>query len=197
MAIDEVPRQEPPSNPAGSSHTGKFVAVFAVLAMLAIGQIYTISKIGSVRESLETQQAAFQKTMTSQLDQQVIARAASTDDSTSQEIEALRKEAEEANKRSGSTGRQLRKARAVVTQLQVEQRQANEMLQAELAKKADQEQVGSLTQNISATRNDLDSTRQLLDSTRADLGMSRSELGTLIARNGDEIQTLRKLGERD
>jgi hypothetical protein len=50
---------------------------------------------------------------------------------------------------------------------------------------------------VNATRNDLDSTKKLLDTTRSDLGMARSELGTLVARNHDEIETLRKLGDRD
>src|SRR5581483_2192217 len=36
-----------------------------------------------------------------------------------------------------------------------------------------------------------------LDQTRSDLKMARSELGTLIARNHDEIDQLRRLGERD
>jgi hypothetical protein len=36
-----------------------------------------------------------------------------------------------------------------------------------------------------------------LDSTREDLKMARSEMGTLIARNHDEIDQLRRLGERD
>ena len=197
MAIDESPRQEPVIVSSESSHTGKFVAIFIVLALLAVGQLYTMSKIGTVQESLAAEQATFQKTITGQLDQQITARAATTDDATAQEIEALRKDVEEAKKHTGSTGRELRKAKAIVTQLQVDQRQSSEMLQAELAKKADQEQVGTLTENVTATRTDLDSTKTLLDTTRADLGMARSELGTLIARNGDEIQTLRKLGERD
>lgn len=197
MAIDDIPRQEPTQASGPSSHTGKFVAVFGVLAVLALAQLYTISKIGSVRESLETQQAAFQKTMTTQLEQKAASRVEPNDDANAQEFEALRKDVDEAKKRSGSTGRELRKARAVVTQLQVEQRQSSELLQSELAKKADQEQVGTLSQNVSATRTDLDSTRTLLDSTRADLGMARSELGTLIARNHDDIETLRKLGDRD
>ena len=36
-----------------------------------------------------------------------------------------------------------------------------------------------------------------LDPTREDLKMARSEMGTLIARNHDEIDQLRRLGERD
>ncbi|MBI4164352.1 MAG: hypothetical protein HY508_01305 [Acidobacteria bacterium] len=197
MPIDEIPRQEPTQAAGTSSHTGKFVAIFVVLAGLALAQVYTISKIGTVRESLEAQQASFQKTTTAQLEQNVAARVETNNDATTQEMETLRKDVEDAKKRSGAANRELRKARAVVTQLQVEHRQTSEMLQAELAKKADQEQVGTLSQNVSSTRTDLDSTRTLLDSTRADLGMARSELGTLIARNHDDIETLRKLGERD
>ena len=36
-----------------------------------------------------------------------------------------------------------------------------------------------------------------LEGTKNDLKMARSELGTLIARNHDEIHTLRRMGERD
>src|SRR6266446_2638131 len=36
-----------------------------------------------------------------------------------------------------------------------------------------------------------------LDTTREDLKMAKSEMGTLIARNHDEIDQLRRLGERD
>jgi hypothetical protein len=197
MAIDEVPRQEPATTSGGSSHTGKFVATFAILGLLAIGQLFTLSKIGTIRESLEAQQTAFQKTMTSQFDQQMMARSAAIETANAQQIDALRKEIEDASKRSGSAGRELRKARAMVADLQKEQRERTEMLQQELAKKADQQQVGALSQDVSSTRTDLDSTKKLLDSTRSDLGMARSELGTLIARNHDEIEVLRKLGDRD
>jgi len=36
-----------------------------------------------------------------------------------------------------------------------------------------------------------------LDTTREDLKMAKSEMGTLIARNHDEIDQLRRMGERD
>jgi hypothetical protein len=85
----------------------------------------------------------------------------------------------------------------MVAQLQNEQRQQSEQLQAELAQKADQQQVGALNQDVSAQRTDLDKTKTALDSVRSDLGMARSEMGTLIARNHDDIEQLRKLGERD
>lgn len=197
MAIDEVPSHasgQPSGNP---SYTGIFVAVFVLLGALAVAQVYTIANMGSMRTTFEAQQAEFQKAITAKLEQQVATRVETNNDTASQEIEALRKDIEAAKKKSGAASSESRKARAALTALQVEQRQNSELLQAELAKKADQEQVGTLTQNVSATRTDLDSARQLIDSTRADLGMARSELGTLIARNHDDLETLRKLGERD
>ncbi len=112
MAIDEIPRQDPPQDTgAGShtSHTGKFVAIFAVLAALALAQLYTISRIGTMRESLETQQVAFQKTVTAQLEQKVATQVESTDDATNQELEALRKDVMEAKKRSGSASSSSRR----------------------------------------------------------------------------------------
>ena len=42
-----------------------------------------------------------------------------------------------------------------------------------------------------------DGVKSDLDATRDDLKMARSELGTLIARNHDEVDQLRRLGERD
>jgi hypothetical protein len=57
--------------------------------------------------------------------------------------------------------------------------------------------MGALNQDVSAQRADLDNTKKVLDSVRSDLGMARSEMGTLIARNHDDIEQLRKLGERD
>ncbi len=101
------------------------------------------------------------------------------------------------SRRLGATGGELKHARAMVTQLQNEQRQQSEQLQAELAQKADQQQVGALNQDVSAQRTDLDNTKTALETVRSDLGMARSEMGTLIARNHDDIEILRKLGERD
>ena len=84
-----------------------------------------------------------------------------------------------------------------MTQLQKDEQARSAQLQAQLAQKADQQQVGALNQDVSTQRTDLDNTKKSLDSVRSDLGMARSEMGTLIARNHDDIETLRKLGERD
>jgi chromosome segregation ATPase len=60
----------------------------------------------------------------------------------------------------------------------------------ELATKAATDDLKTVDTKVGGVRTDLDSTRE-------DLKMARSELGTLIARNHDEIDQLRRLGERD
>jgi uncharacterized protein (DUF2141 family) len=60
----------------------------------------------------------------------------------------------------------------------------------ELATKAASDDLKNVDTKVVGVRTDLDTTRE-------DLKMARSEMGTLIARNHDEIDQLRRLGERD
>ncbi len=60
----------------------------------------------------------------------------------------------------------------------------------ELATKAANDDLKNVDTKVGVVRTDLDTTRD-------DLKMARSEMGTLIARNHDEIDQLRRLGERD
>jgi uncharacterized coiled-coil protein SlyX len=63
-------------------------------------------------------------------------------------------------------------------------------VQSELATKANAEDVKSLGGDINGVKSELESTKNNLD-------MTRTEFGTLIARNHDEIDQLRRIGERD
>src|ERR1700716_836466 len=61
---------------------------------------------------------------------------------------------------------------------------------SEIATKATSDDVKVVDTKVVGVKTDLDATRE-------DLKMARSEMGTLIARNHDEIDQLRRLGERD
>ena len=63
-------------------------------------------------------------------------------------------------------------------------------VKGELATKATADDVKTVDTKVISVKSDLDATRD-------DLKMARSEMGTLIARNHDEIDQLRRLGERD
>ena len=198
MAIDDVKqtKEEQVTNnnyPAPSSHTGIFAIIFLIMAALAAGEIYSINQTNKLHDSV----AAAQQQTRADMEQQLSSKVAAVENSSAQALGEMKAELDHTAKSMGSTGKQLQHARTLVTKLQKQQEdQANELKQ-EIATKADQQQVGALTEDVSAAKTQLDSTKKLVDDTRSDLGMARSQFGTLIARNHDDIEQLRKMGERD
>ena len=61
---------------------------------------------------------------------------------------------------------------------------------SQLATKASNDDLNKLNGDVTGVRSDLDDTKN-------NLQMARSEMGTLIARNHDEIDQLRRMGQRD
>jgi len=198
MAIDEVPEKEiHVVEPERSGSQGKFLLILVVLAALAAGEIYSFHKINTTRDALETQQTQTHKQMAAEFQDQMASRLSAIENANAQQFDALKDELDSAAKRLGATGGELKRSRAMVAQLQKDEQTRADQLQQQLALKADQQQVGALGQDVSTQRADLDNTKKSLDSVRSDLGMARSEMGTLIARNHDDVETLRRMGERD
>jgi len=63
-------------------------------------------------------------------------------------------------------------------------------LTAQLGTKANAEDLNKLNGDVTGVKGDLDATKN-------NIQMARSEMGTLIARNHDEIDQLRRMGQRD
>jgi hypothetical protein len=63
-------------------------------------------------------------------------------------------------------------------------------VKTELASKANADDVSKLNGDVNGVKGDL-------DATKTSIQMARSEMGTLIARNHDEIDQLRRMGQRD
>lgn len=97
-------------------------------------------------------------------------------------------------KRLRITQGELKKAREEAAQIRDEDAKQlaamDTSVKTELATKASTDDVKAVSGEVTGVRTDL-------DSTKSDLKMARSELGTLIAKNHDEIDQLRRLGERD
>ncbi len=195
MAIESNPNQDalPMEPQERDRHSGKFAIGFVILAALVIGEVYTLSQMTSLRGWLDTQQTKTRK----QLEDEFSGKFDALERSNAQRLDALKTELDDAGKRMGKTGGEVRRARAMVAQLERTQKEQSDQLKEEIAQKADQQQLGALAQDVTATRTDLDGTKKVVDTVKSDLGMARSELGTLIARNHDDIEYLRKLGERD
>jgi len=199
MAIDETPVQSGQSTePSPGSGDGlKFIVVFLVLAALAVGEFFTVNRMSTVRDQITAQKNQLREDLTGQLRDQVSNRLTAIEQQDAQNLDAVKTELDAAAKRVGAQSGELKRARNMVVQLQDQQRTQTEQLKQELDQKADQQQVGALSQDVSTTKTDLDTTKNNVSTLASDLGMARSEMGTLIARNHDDIEYLRKLGDRE
>jgi hypothetical protein len=65
------------------------------------------------------------------------------------------------------------------------------------AKVKDQLDTKASTEDVKAVSGEVSGVRTDLNTTKNDLQMARSEMGTLIAKNHDDVETLRRLGERE
>ena len=92
------------------------------------------------------------------------------------------------------TETELTRARSQATKIRENDTQELADLQntvtGQLAAKANVDDVNKLGTDVSGVRTDL-------ETTNGNLTMARGEFGTLIAKNHDEIEELRRLGERD
>ncbi|MGO9640929.1 MAG: hypothetical protein ACLP1Y_06470 [Candidatus Acidiferrales bacterium] len=85
---------------------------------------------------------------------------------------------------------QLDTARKQVRQSRDDYNKQINQVNTELKTKANQGDVDTLNGNVNGVKNDLESTKTNLQSTR-------DQFGTLIARNHEEVEQLRRQGERD
>ena len=202
MAIDHVPEQPQATQEtrvySGGMNSGiGFLVVGLVLVVLAVGEVFTVTRMNTMHHDLTAQEVQTRSDFNSHIQTQVTDRLSALEQQNAQALDAIRTEMDSAGQRVGSQSGELKRARAMVAHLQEQQQQQVQQLQQQLAQKADQQQVGALTQDVSTTKTDLSTTKQNVNAIAADLGMARSQMGTLIARNHDDIAYLRKLGERD
>src|SRR5882762_5761111 len=157
-----------------------------VLGLVALGGLAfgwnASSKLDSTQQEVATQLKATQQSV--QQDMSSLKDRLAQDEKSNTELQGelkitqgqLKKAREEAAKLNDATSKQVA---ALDTSVH-----------SELATKATNDDVKTVDTKVVGVKTDLDATRE-------DLKMARSEMGTLIARNHDEIDQLRRLGERD
>jgi hypothetical protein len=177
-------------------HHGIPVWVTAAIAILAI---ISIAGLGLAwHNSTELQQA--QQTFSGQMK--------TAADNSSQQVAALEQKLTQANatstglqsdlgvveKRLRVTQSDLKKARDEEAKIKEEDAQKLAQMdtdvKSQLATKASTDDLNAVNGSVNNVKTDL-------EGTKSDLKMARSELGTLIARNHEEIDVLRRMGERD
>jgi chromosome segregation ATPase len=164
-----------------------------VLGLVAVGGLAfgynASSKLDTTQQSvaaqLKTEQTSVQQDVSSLKDRLAQDEKANTD---------LQGDLKVVTDKLKITQGQLKKARLEAAKLNDDTTQKltalDTSVHSELATKATTDDVKTVDTKVGGVRTDLDSTRE-------DLKMARSEMGTLIARNHDEIDQLRRLGERD
>ena len=172
---------------------GWVIAAFAVLgvvALLGLVQAHNAStKAQAIQQSMENQVKALQQDFTSQFGQlqQRQAQAETTN-------AALQSDLSVVTKKLRLTQSDLKKAHDEAAQIKADSEQKlaemDGAVKTQLATKASTDDVQAVDGKVAGVRTDLESTQN-------DLKMARSELGTLIARNHEEVDQLRRLGERD
>jgi len=198
MAIDEVRTEYPVTPGPADGGARTIIAILAVVVVvLAIGEIFMVRRMSTLRSEVVVQQSQLRDDVNGQLRTQVTNRLASMEQENAQQLEAVRTELDGAAKRVGAQSGELRRARKLVAKLQSDEQAEDAQLKQAIDQKADAQQVGALSQDVTSTKTDLGTTKQDVSTLRSDLGMARSEMGNLIARNHDDIEYLRKMGDRD
>jgi hypothetical protein len=165
---------------------GIAVVILAIVSLAALGVGWTASA-----RSHELQQTlAAETTQAKQNDDILNQRLAKAEDTNAQ----LQGELSVVTDKMKLTETELGRARSQTKKIKDEEAQQLSDLQnnvnGQLATKASVDDVNKLGTDVTGVKTDLETTKN-------NLNMARGEFGTLIAKNHDEIDELRRLGERD
>ena len=166
------------------------VIVLGILAIAGLGFGWTATSHNQdIRQALSAELKAVKQGVDKDI-QQFQARLAESEKASAE----LQGDLSVVTKRLRITQGELKKARAEAEQMRAENAQQlaamDTAVKGELATKANTEEVKAVSGEVTMVKTDLASTKN-------DLQMARSELGTLIARNHEEVEHLRRMGERD
>lgn len=165
----------------------------AILALIALGGLFfgwsNSAKLDAAKQAVTDQvkavQTATQQDLSAMKDRLVVDEKTNTD---------LQGDLKVVTDKLKITQSQLKKARTEAAQLNTATTEKLSALDtsvhSELATKATNDDVKTVDTKVTTVSTNLEKTNN-------DLNMARSELGTLIAKNHDEIDVLRRMGERD
>ena len=165
---------------------GIVVVVLAIVSLAALGVGWTASnRAASLQQSLTAQTKQF-----TQSDDVMSQRLAKAEDTNAQ----LQGELSVVTDKMKLTETELGRARSQTKKIKEDD--AKELtdltnnVNGQLATKASVDDVNKLGTDVTGVKTDLDATKNSLN-------LTRGEFGTLIAKNHDEVEELRRLGERD
>ena len=165
---------------------GIIIVVLAIVSLAALGIGWSASNHSkSLEESL-----ASQNQQTKQSEDVLSQRLAKAEDTNAQLAGELSVVTDRMKLTQGELASARLQAKKIKDDDAKELAEMQNQTTAELATKASVDDVNKIGTDVNGVKTDLDSTKN-------NLQMARGEFGTLIARNHDEVEELRRLGERD
>jgi type II secretory pathway pseudopilin PulG len=165
---------------------GIVVVVLAIVSLAALGVGWTASnKAGSLQQSLAAQQR--ESTQNGDVLNQRLAKAEDTNAQLQGELSVV---TDKMKLTEGELGRARAQAKKIKDDDDKQLTDLTNNVNGQLATKASVDDVNKLGTDVTGVKTDLDSTKNSLN-------MTRGEFGTLIAKNHDDVEELRRLGERD
>jgi len=165
---------------------GIVVVALAVVSLVALGAGWT----ASTRSKQLEQSLATQAQQSKQNDDIISQRLAKAEDTNAQLEGELSVVTDKMKLTEGELTRARSQAKKIKEDDAKELAEMQNQTNAQLATKASVDDVNKIGTDVNGVKTDLDATKN-------NLQMARGEFGTLIARNHDEVEELRRLGERD
>lgn len=183
---------EPEGSPQfETSPTPRWIVIAFVLAFLLVGYL---------AYSSHTQQQEVASGF-AQANQRSEALAAQLD-KTNSRLADLKGELEVTSQKLGLTQDELARARSLAQSIRKDQKQSDEQLRAQIGQvqQDTNSKIGAVSTDLAGTKTDVDATKKDLEATKTRLERTVGDLGVasgLIAKNHDEVEELKRLGERN
>jgi chromosome segregation ATPase len=182
-------REERHDSQPMASGTPRWLALaLAVPVAISIWALWSSSTARQATQTAEQAAATEAKTLRASVDQLQQQLAVSDQERRAAQTQ-LAAVSDQVHKTQGAVGATRKQNKELLDQLTDVQSNVSGVKQ-ELASKANGSDVEAVGNDVKAVRSDLDAAKQ-------NLQMARSEFGTLIARNHEEVEQLRRLGTRE
>jgi predicted nucleic acid-binding Zn-ribbon protein len=186
-----VPEPREPETYEEAPGTPRWIIALFVVAFAAMG--YLLYAGNSTKSKLETdldKASAKAQILSAQIDQ------------TNSRVADLKGQLEVAQQKLGFTQAELAQARALAQNIRQAQKDSDDKLVAQIGqvKQEADTKFGQVTTDLTGAKTDISATKEDLEATKAKLTSAVGDLGVqsgLIARNQEEVEQLKRAGERN
>lgn len=186
-----VPTPEESYRYEATAGTPRWIAVLFVLLFVAVGVLAFLgySGVSRLEQNLAKEQDQ-NKSLSERLEQ------------ANSRLADLKGHIEITEQKVGMTASELAKANSRAESIRKEQVASDEKLTAQLSqvKKENQDQIGAVATEVGGTKKDLEATKNDLEVTKGKLERASGDMGVmsgLIARNHDDLEELKRRGDRN